>query len=164
MPNYRTWIHFYVLWSQFQVNQSPERKPERAGMLSSLVSLITVSPQHRSPPPLTDQDPKHFKDIEWICAYPCAWCRNAGRWDMGEWGQGLCCDVYRPRSFGWGESSFLCRCKLTFICQGPIHKYSSFMIASGTSQMQWQMDPTKSTINAAKRNIFTWRAYSRTLS
>lgn len=68
----------------------------------------------------------------------------------GERAGGHRCDVYHPGSV-WVKRElfplFLCRCKLTFICQGPIHKNISFMIASGTSPMQWQMSPTMSTIN-----------------
>lgn len=149
--------------SSVQVNQSPERKPERTGMLSSLASLITVSPQHQSPPPLKDQDPKHFKDIEWIGVPVHIHARGvflcyAERWDMGERARAITVMYIIEGLCGRGWSSFLCRCKLTFICQGPIHKNISFMIASGTSPMQWQTGPTKSTINEPKRNIFTWSA------
>lgn len=83
----------------------------------------------------------------WVWAYACVWCLSVYCRKMrhGRASQGHHRDRYHPKSVRVRrERSLLCHCKLTFICQGPIHKNISFMIASGTQcneKWAWQRAP-----------------------
>lgn len=103
--------HFCSVWA----DQSPEEKPERTAMPPSLVSLIAVPPQHQSPTPLKDPDPKRYQHVEWICAYPCAWrlavflCDCTKKDEPRENEPGAIAVMYiTPGRYGWRESTFLC--------------------------------------------------------
>lgn len=140
-------VHVQKTFSTVWVDQSSERKHERTEMLPSPVSLMTVALQHQSPSQLKGQDPKHLQGYRMnlcICAvtFLCD-CTQKDEPCKSESGPSLWYISWvRRESF----FLFLCGRRLTFICQSSIHKNISFMIASGTSLMQWQMAPTKSTI------------------
>lgn len=85
---------------------------------------------HTSTPACTTAERAELQTLQWYrmdlwfgaCPYAKQKDETAGGWSISQWVSGR------------GESSILCCCKLTFICQGPIHKNISFMITSGAQR------------------------------